>query len=574
MKLQELCFKLYMFPWLARLADWKGVCQYYNRATPFPLITLAPGATFPTTPITIPNPFVTSTQVPILVTTPPSVQPLTTTQLPISTITLLPPNLSTTQSAPLTTLIPITQPQTTLSTIITTFPTTMNPIIVTTSPMNPSVTNTVPPFPVTSTALPITTIIPTFPTNLPTVPSTTCPPFPTVCPPNTPGGSVNAGEGVIDPRQILRQLPNLCPYGTPGNCINFRYCPHIVSLILQINQKKDDAIENYIRRSVCGFDNLDPLVCCPALIFMDTSSSSAQQPFVFSTVNSQPPAPAQPITILQPLPPSAPDSLPTNDRDKCGVSNTTKTRVVGGVNAQLGSYPWLAALGYKSTTIRYLCAGTLITQKHVLTAAHCIKDNLVLARLGEYDISSDNDGANPVDYNVELRIIHESFDAKTISNDIGLLKLSQIVTVTDFIRPICMPLADAIRYKDLTYYQPFVAGWGSTSFKGPAATILQEVQLPILPLTECEFNYRLYFPNQVFDNRVLCAGYSQGGKDSCQGDSGGGLVLPQLSTDGSYYYYNLVGIVSYGFECARAGFPGIYSRVTSFLPWIQQHIND
>lgn len=48
MKLQELCFKLYMFPWLAKLADWKGVCQYYNRATPFPLITLAPGATFPT----------------------------------------------------------------------------------------------------------------------------------------------------------------------------------------------------------------------------------------------------------------------------------------------------------------------------------------------------------------------------------------------------------------------------------------------------------------------------------------------------------------------------------------------
>ena len=48
MKLQELCFKLYMFPWLAKLADWKGVCQYHNRATPFPLITLAPGATFPT----------------------------------------------------------------------------------------------------------------------------------------------------------------------------------------------------------------------------------------------------------------------------------------------------------------------------------------------------------------------------------------------------------------------------------------------------------------------------------------------------------------------------------------------
>lgn len=104
---------------------------------------------------------------------------------------------------------------------------------------------------------------------------------------------------------------------------------------------------------------------------MDTSSPSAQQPFVFSSVNSQPPVPAQPITNPQLLPPSAPGSLPTNDRDKCGMTNATKTRVVGGVNAQLGSYPWLAALGYRSTIIRYLCGGTLITQKHVLTAAHC-----------------------------------------------------------------------------------------------------------------------------------------------------------------------------------------------------------
>lgn len=104
---------------------------------------------------------------------------------------------------------------------------------------------------------------------------------------------------------------------------------------------------------------------------MDTSSPSAQQPFVFSSVNSQPPIPAQPITNPQSLPPSAPGSLPTNDRDKCGMTNTTKTRVVGGVNAQLGSYPWLAALGYRLNVIRYLCGGTLITQKHVLTAAHC-----------------------------------------------------------------------------------------------------------------------------------------------------------------------------------------------------------
>lgn len=72
----------------------------------------------------------------------------------------------------------------------------------------------------------------------------------------------------------------------------------------------------------------------------------------------------------------------------------------------------------------------------------------------------------------------------------------------------------------------------------------------------------------------MCAGYPQGGKDACQGDSGGGLVLPYLSADGTYYFYVQIGIVSYGFECARQGFPGIYTQVRTFLPWIQAHITD
>lgn len=51
-------------------------------------------------------------------------------------------------------------------------------------------------------------------------------------------------------------------------------------------------------------------------------------------------------------------------------------------------------------------------------------------------------------------------------------------------------------------------------------------------------------------------------------------MLPQLSSDRSVYYYNLLGIVSYGYECARPGFPGLYTRVVYFVPWIAQHVND
>lgn len=134
------------------------------------------------------------------------------------------------------------------------------------------------------------------------------------------------------------------------------------------------------------------------------------------------------------------------------------------------------------------------------------------------------------------KITHEEYNSKTILNDIGLVKLTTTAPFTDFIRPICLPVNDPVRTKDLTYYNPFVAGWGSLSFKGPTASILQEVQLPILPTSDCESAYKAISPNQVFDNRIICAGFPQGGKDSCQGDSGGPLMLPQVLIISLFYF--------------------------------------
>lgn len=122
---------------------------------------------------------------------------------------------------------------------------------------------------------------------------------------------------------------------------------------------------------------------------------------------------------------------------------------------------------------------------------------------------------------------------------------------------------------------PFVAGWGRTQEGGSSAAVLQELQIPILANSACQTRYKAVnklISNKQFDNAVLCAGVLTGGKDSCQGDSGGPLMLPQRVGLISYYYQ--VGIVSYGIGCARADIPGVYTRVTSFIDWIQEKINE
>lgn len=139
-----------------------------------------------------------------------------------------------------------------------------------------------------------------------------------------------------------------------------------------------------------------------------------------------------------------------------------------------------------------------------------------MVRLGEHDLSTTTD-SQTFDLPVDLKIIHELFDSKIIYSDIALLRLTQSAPFNDNVRPICLPLTDEQRNRDYTYYQPFLAGWGATTYRGSQATILQEVQLPIQPTKQCEDAYKQYFPDQIFDDKVLCVGVISGGKDSCQG---------------------------------------------------------
>lgn len=208
---------------------------------------------------------------------------------------------------------------------------------------------------------------------------------------------------------------------------------------------------------------------------------------------------------------------------QCGMSMASSTRLVGGKQTLKGKYPWLAALGYKAPGIQFLCSGSLITNKHVLTSAHCITDTLSFVRLGAHNLASFEPEA--IDAPISHTIVHEHFDLKSTMNDIAIIVLTQSIQFTDRISTICLP-SEADLQQDFIGFNPFVAGWGAVQYQGPTSNILQEIQVPIVSLAQCMESYKTVYKSIVFNDRFICAG--NGLNDACQGDSGGPLMYPRV----------------------------------------------
>ncbi|CAH1738373.1 unnamed protein product [Aphis gossypii] len=351
------------------------------------------------------------------------------------------------------------------------------------------------------------------------------------------------------------QFNNECntPNFEKGICVDIKRCPKLLTLLE--NQRHVPSVLVYLKKSFCGFEGRNTKVCCALEDNVTPTKPNVQQ---------------QTGNIGLGL------KLKIPSETTCGISNVTRIRIIGGNPSELGSWPWIAALGYQSLNknnraIQWNCGGTLITNSLVLTAAHCVHNiknaKMTTVRLGELDLDPEvMDNAMPLDVPVERIIIHEQYNENKIANDIALVKLKNSVTFNELIQPICMPMSSAMKNIDMSRSLPFVAGWGTTlptfSYSFPRVTTLMEVQVPITSTKQCKDAYANE-PAAVIDDRVLCAGFPEGGKDSCRGDSGGPLMFPK----GKQYY--LMGIVSFGHKrCGEPGFPGVYTRLPSFMDWV------
>lgn len=225
----------------------------------------------------------------------------------------------------------------------------------------------------------------------------------------------------------------------------------------------------------------------------------------------------------------------------------------------------------------------LISRRYVLTAAHCLKGkdlpkswNLVSVRLGEWDTSkardciSDGQGGQicteePVTVAIEQQIVHEQYrpESRDQLNDIALLRLSRNVAFTDYIRPICLPSSPSAR--DRFFH---IAGWGKTETKSESVVKLK-LKVPLSDRAQCVSTYQAAGIN--LDDSQICAG-GERGRDSCNGDSGGPLMTV-ARTPQDKLKWTAAGVVSFGpSPCGMQNWPGVYTRVTSFMPWILSKI--
>ncbi|XP_018324128.1 trypsin-7-like [Agrilus planipennis] len=238
--------------------------------------------------------------------------------------------------------------------------------------------------------------------------------------------------------------------------------------------------------------------------------------------------------------------------------SSDSVRIVGGSNASLNDFPYVVQIMAGT----YFCGGSILSNAWILTAGQCLTDinvtniTIIAGALHE-------EGVEGVLLKAEELYIHPQYSEPPNDTeagpdyDVGLIKLLQNLTFSDTIRSV--QLIDE-NQQIAPGTNATVVGWGlqSQDVNASYIDVLQAVTVPIISQDECRSTFNL--TEEYLTDRMLCAGYDEGGKDACTGDSGGPMVVNNT----------LIGIISWGRDCAQENNPGVYTNVAA----IRQYIRD
>uniref|UniRef100_A0A8C6VEC5 Urokinase-type plasminogen activator n=1 Tax=Naja naja TaxID=35670 RepID=A0A8C6VEC5_NAJNA len=254
----------------------------------------------------------------------------------------------------------------------------------------------------------------------------------------------------------------------------------------------------------------------------------------------------------------------------CGQRNLSrKFKIVGGLTASIESQPWIASIFY-SRGNQFFCGGSLIDPCWVLTAAHCFSSissdtSRLIVRLGRSATNASNE--NDQEFSVEKLIIHEAFSQQNrdYNNDIALIKIrsssGQCAKESDIVKTVCLP-SENLMLRDHSNCE--VSGYGKQSKTAIYySRVLKSASVQLIPQSTCKG----YYEGHKVNENMLCASDLEWKTDSCSGDSGGPLTC---MSNGRMLLY---GIVSWGDGCAKERKPGVYTRVSRYIPWIEDNMN-
>ena len=244
-------------------------------------------------------------------------------------------------------------------------------------------------------------------------------------------------------------------------------------------------------------------------------------------------------------------------------SNSPSHRIINGQQVGENKYPWMVGLlkrGFKQNPAAGIkCGGSLIHPKWVLTAAHCVSDSYSRSQYSIWLNHPDLTTEKGMVIDVAETFIHPFWISREYDGDIALLKLQQPVDI----EPVALTGMSYDQYNYSAGTLTTVMGWGGTEVDGGSpSNKLMEVEVPIVEQSICNATMKVF---GTFDEGMLCAGFYEGGKDSCYGDSGGPLIVNTGDK------IEQIGLVSAGGDlCAQPNEYGTYTRIESYADWISE----